>query len=48
MDTFLPKSLDALLRSRPFLMWSCAVALAVLACWAVIGAGNNLLVYEGF
>ena len=48
MDTFLPKSLDALLRSRPALAWACAVVLAVLACWGLLGSGNNLLVYEGF
>ena len=48
MDSFLPKSVDSFLRRHPGWMMSCVFALAILTCWLLIGAGNNLLVYEGF
>jgi hypothetical protein len=48
MDAFLPKRLDEFLRAHPRLMSICVLALAILACWALLASGSNRLVYEGF
>ena len=48
MDSFLPPFLDALLRKHPLVMAALTTALAIVACWALIGSGNSILVYEGF
>ena len=48
MDTYFPQWLDALLLRHPLLMAGCLVALSLVACWVLIAAGHDLLVYEGF
>ena len=48
MNNFLPNSIDRLLRKHPMLASICLLIVALVACWAMIGAGHDLLVYEGF
>jgi hypothetical protein len=48
METFLPKALDVFLRRHPLVVVLTVLVLAIVACWVLIGAGNSILVYEGF
>jgi hypothetical protein len=48
MDSFLPNSIDRHLRKHPMLASICLLIVALVACWVMIGAGHDLLVYEGF
>lgn len=48
MDNFLPQWVDRIFRRNTWLMWTSVTVLALVAGWVLIGAGHDIIAYEGF